>query len=176
LVWYHRDFLGRPLGKRSPGPKVPKALLICQGWVRFSCTNYASRGFRHSFPFTPFSGGFWRNDATSGPNKQCAIQSVGRGCLVLPLGKSNLLIQSVLPDGLLKHICFTSFQGPMEMQMYPLTKFFMWLVLVDSLNTRSMLLRRHYNVQLDAFCVLCNNNVEEDIEHLLFLYPFATSC
>jgi hypothetical protein len=60
--------------------------------------------------------------------------------------------------------------------MYPLTKFFMWLVLVDSLNTRSMLLRRHYNVQLDAFCVLCNNNVEEDIEHLLFLYPFATSC
>jgi hypothetical protein len=55
-------------------------------------------------------------------------------------------------------------------------KFFMWLVLVDRLNTKSMLLRRNYNVQPNAWCVLCHGNVEEDIDHLFFNYPFSLSC
>jgi hypothetical protein len=55
-------------------------------------------------------------------------------------------------------------------------KFFMCLVLVDRLNTRSMLLRRNFNVQPNAHYVLCQTNVDEDIDHLFFDCPFAQAC
>ena len=40
----------------------------------------------------------------------------------------------------------------------PRLKFFAWLLFVDSLNTRSMLIRRHFNVQPNSWCVLCSSN------------------
>lgn len=58
----------------------------------------------------------------------------------------------------------------------PRIKIFMWLLLVDRLNTRSMLVRRNYYVQPNVFCVMCNGNVEEDIDHLFFSCPFASTC
>lgn len=58
----------------------------------------------------------------------------------------------------------------------PRLKFFAWLVLVDRLNTKTMLSRRNFTVQPDLFCVLCNDQVEEDIMHLFFHCPFATAC
>jgi hypothetical protein len=58
----------------------------------------------------------------------------------------------------------------------PRVKFFAWLVLVDRLNTKAMLRRRHLNTQDDLYCVLCNASIEEDIEHLFFSCPFAQQC
>lgn len=58
----------------------------------------------------------------------------------------------------------------------PYFKFFAWLVLVDRLNTKSMLQRRHINPQDDVLCVLCNRHEEENIDHLLFSCLFAKAC
>jgi hypothetical protein len=58
----------------------------------------------------------------------------------------------------------------------PRVKFFAWLFLFDRLNTKAMLRRRHFNTQDDLYCVLCNANIEEDIEHLFFSCPFAQQC
>jgi hypothetical protein len=43
-------------------------------------------------------------------------------------------------------------------------KFFAWLVLVDRLNTRSMLKRRHLLGEDDVTCVMCTASLEEDID------------
>jgi hypothetical protein len=40
----------------------------------------------------------------------------------------------------------------------------------------SRLLRRHYNVQPNAFCVLCERSIVEDIDHLFFDCDFAKVC
>ena len=58
----------------------------------------------------------------------------------------------------------------------PRLKFFAWLLFVDRLNTRNMLLRRHYNVQPNYLCVLCSTNNEENLEHLFFTCPFVRQC
>lgn len=55
-------------------------------------------------------------------------------------------------------------------------KFFAWLILVDRLNTKSMLHRRHLNVQDDVLCVMCDSREEETIDHLFFECPFAKEC
>ena len=47
-------------------------------------------------------------------------------------------------------------------------KFFAWLILVDRLNTKSMLSRRYLDVQDDAICVMCDSGEEETINHLFF--------
>ena len=58
----------------------------------------------------------------------------------------------------------------------PRIKFFAWLVLVDKLNTKDMLRRRHYNTQDDDLCVLCSQGTVEDIQHLFFTCTFARRC
>jgi hypothetical protein len=55
----------------------------------------------------------------------------------------------------------------------PRIKFYAWLILVDRLNTKTMLRRRHINIQDDALCMLCDIGLEEDIDHLFFDCPFA---
>jgi hypothetical protein len=58
----------------------------------------------------------------------------------------------------------------------PRIKFFIWLILVDRLNTKEMLQRRHFQVQDGTTCVMCSNGDIETIEHLFFSCPFAESC
>jgi hypothetical protein len=59
----------------------------------------------------------------------------------------------------------------------PRIKFFAWLVLVDRLNTKTMLQRRHINIQGgDLLCVMCNEGEQETIDHLFFACPFAKAC
>ena len=58
----------------------------------------------------------------------------------------------------------------------PRLKFFAWLLFVDRLNTRNMLVRRHFHVQPNSFCVLCTTNTDEDLDHLFFNCPFAAAC
>jgi len=55
-------------------------------------------------------------------------------------------------------------------------KFFAWLLLVDRLNTKAMLLKRHFHVKPNTLCVMCRSTIEEDIDHLFFFCPFAISC
>lgn len=51
-------------------------------------------------------------------------------------------------------------------------KMFGWLLLMDRLNTRDMLQRRHWHVDDDT-CVLCPSNIHEDIVHLFFSCTFS---
>ena len=55
-------------------------------------------------------------------------------------------------------------------------KVFMWFLLIDRLNTRNMLRRRHFNVNEGFNYVLRSAGVEETIEHLIFTCPFSSSC
>jgi hypothetical protein len=47
-------------------------------------------------------------------------------------------------------------------------KFFVRLLLVDRLNRRDMLQRRHWKVTEDTHCVLCPTRAQEDRMHLFF--------
>lgn len=57
----------------------------------------------------------------------------------------------------------------------PRVKFFAWLVLVDRLNTKTMLKRRNISNEDEPLCVTCNERRDEDIEHLFFSCEFAKS-
>jgi hypothetical protein len=63
-----------------------------------------------------------------------------------------------------------------KLRCTPRIKFFAWLALVDRLNTKSTLRRRHLDIQDSATCVMCNTGAEETIEHLFFDCPFAQEC
>ena len=58
----------------------------------------------------------------------------------------------------------------------PKIKNFGWFLLVDRLNTRNMLSRRHYNIGTNLDCLLCGEHVEETLEHLFFRCTFSTRC
>jgi len=54
-------------------------------------------------------------------------------------------------------------------------KFFFWLLLMDRLNTRNMLIRKNRHLD-DYNCVLCNTNTEETCFHLFSTCPFSAAC
>jgi hypothetical protein len=54
-------------------------------------------------------------------------------------------------------------------------KFFFWLLLRDRLNTRNLLRRKNKNLD-EYVCVLCQQGVEETLEHLFFCCPFSLRC
>lgn len=58
----------------------------------------------------------------------------------------------------------------------PRIKFFARLVLVDRLNTKTMLRRRHMLAEDDARCILRTAGIDEDLDHLFFDCPFAKRC
>jgi hypothetical protein len=53
------------------------------------------------------------------------------------------------------------------------TKFFASLLINDRVNTRDMLMRRHWNVTKDTHCVLCPTRAYEDRLHLFFTCNFS---
>lgn len=55
----------------------------------------------------------------------------------------------------------------------PKIKFFAWLLLNDRLNTRNML-RRNKFLEEGYNCALCQNGVEQTLEHLFFDCPSAS--
>jgi hypothetical protein len=58
----------------------------------------------------------------------------------------------------------------------PRLKFFTWLLIVDRLNTRAIMRRRHFHIQSGSTCVLCNDGIEEDRDHLFFDCRFSRNC
>jgi hypothetical protein len=65
------------------------------------------------------------------------------------------------------------FKAVWKSRCTPRVKYFAWLILVDRLNTKSMLQRRHLNVQDDTLCIMCNSGEEETIDHMFFRCTFA---
>ena len=55
-------------------------------------------------------------------------------------------------------------------------KVFAWLLFQDRLNTRNMLKRRHYNIGDDHNCFLCDQSIEETVEHMIFTCVFSRQC
>lgn len=55
-------------------------------------------------------------------------------------------------------------------------KMFMWLLMMDRLNTREMLQRSHFTVHGEPECVMCSDAALEDTTHLFFSCSFAKSC
>lgn len=58
----------------------------------------------------------------------------------------------------------------------PKHKVFRWLLLIDRLNTRNMLKRRHYNIGSNLDYLLCGAHIEEMVEHLFFQCNFSREC
>ena len=54
-------------------------------------------------------------------------------------------------------------------------KFFFWLFLKDRLNTRNIL-RKKNRILDDYNCVLCQQGLEETLEHLFISCPFSIQC
>ena len=52
-------------------------------------------------------------------------------------------------------------------------KFFAWLILHDRINTKDMMLRRHWKVTDNNDCVLCCAHTREDRDHLFFGCQFS---
>ena len=56
-------------------------------------------------------------------------------------------------------------------------KMFGWLLLVDRLNPRNMLTRRHFAVVWGNYtCMFCQNPPEETVEHLFYSCTFSRRC
>jgi hypothetical protein len=55
-------------------------------------------------------------------------------------------------------------------------KVFAWLLLMDRLNTRDMMIGRHWYLPTGANCVMCNQNHLETRDHLFIECPFAKRC
>ena len=79
-------------------------------------------------------------------------------------------------------VAYSTMQAPRNFswlwksQCTPRVKFFAWLMLLDRLNTRVMLRRWNFNLQMGVNCVLCSSGMDEDADHLLFACPFARRC
>ena len=58
----------------------------------------------------------------------------------------------------------------------PKLKVFAWLLLMDRLNTRDMIIRRHWHLNSGPNCVLCNQDTLETRDHLFIDCPFAKKC
>src|SRR4051812_34550103 len=53
---------------------------------------------------------------------------------------------------------------------------FDWLLLRDHLNTKNLMIRKHWTFDGGPDCVLCIGHVHEDSDHLFFRCQFATIC
>ena len=53
-------------------------------------------------------------------------------------------------------------------------KFFFWLLLLERLNTKDLMTRKHFYVE-DVNCVLCTDDFNEDLIHLFFGCEFSKS-
>ena len=58
----------------------------------------------------------------------------------------------------------------------PKIKIFCWLLFSNRLNTRNLLRRKHFVIQGSFNCPMCQQNVEETVEHLFFHCPFGAPC
>ena len=58
----------------------------------------------------------------------------------------------------------------------PKLRVFLWLLIHDRLNTKDLMIRKHWNFDGGPHCVLCSQSMLESTDHLFFLCPFAVAC
>jgi hypothetical protein len=58
----------------------------------------------------------------------------------------------------------------------PKLKVFLWTLMIDRLNTRGIILRKHWNIETGPECSMCNASVLETRDHQFFGCDFAGSC
>lgn len=58
----------------------------------------------------------------------------------------------------------------------PKLKVFCWLLFIDRLNTRDLMLRKHWHLETGPECVLCQSATIESRDHLFFDCDFASHC
>jgi hypothetical protein len=58
----------------------------------------------------------------------------------------------------------------------PKLKVFSWLLMIDRLNTKDLMLRKHWHIESGPECVLCQQVIMEDRDHLFFECFFAVQC
>ena len=63
----------------------------------------------------------------------------------------------------------------MEVEVHTRLKFFAWLILLDRLTLETCFKGGIFMSSL-TLCVLCNDQVLEDVNHLFFDCPFSTIC
>ena len=63
-----------------------------------------------------------------------------------------------------------------ESKCLPKLRIFVWLLMHDRLNTKDLMIRKHWHVEGGPMCVLCTNQILETRDHLFFDCPFATVC
>ena len=55
-------------------------------------------------------------------------------------------------------------------------KFFAWMMIMDRLNAKDMIERRHWHIDDGISCVLCHLQVREERDHLFFNYFLVSVC
>jgi hypothetical protein len=63
-----------------------------------------------------------------------------------------------------------------ESKSMPKLKVFMWLLMIDRLNTRDIMLRKHWHIDSGPECILCAAGMLETRDHLFFDCEFAQVC
>jgi hypothetical protein len=58
----------------------------------------------------------------------------------------------------------------------PKLKVFTWLLFVDRLNTRDLMLRKHWHIYSGYNCAMCSQDTLETAQHLFFHCQFAQHC
>ena len=80
----------------------------------------------------------------------------------------HFLFSVVTPDMTLKYIW--------KSRSLPKLKVFLWLLVKDRLNTRDIMIRRHWRLDSGPSCVLCTAHSLETRDHLFFECSFARAC
>ena len=58
----------------------------------------------------------------------------------------------------------------------PKLRVFVWLLMIDRLNTRDLMLRKSWHLDSGPNCILCQQDSLEDRDHLFFGCSFAAAC
>ena len=69
-----------------------------------------------------------------------------------------------------------AFNAIWKSRALPKLKVFVWLLMMDRLNTRDMMLRKHWQIDSGPECVLCTTGTLETKDHLFFECGFASRC
>jgi hypothetical protein len=71
---------------------------------------------------------------------------------------------------------FPSLNAIWKSKCLPKLKVFAWLLLMDRLNTKDLMLRKNWHIEDGISCVLCDSHTLETKDHLFFQCPFAARC
>ena len=73
-------------------------------------------------------------------------------------------------------ICDPSYNSIWKSKCLPKLKVFLWLLYYDRLNTKDLMVRKHWVLEDGPACPLCTTGVVETRDHLFFGCSFAADC